>query len=334
LEFVLYQAGSGGAPDDQTRFFSSGLADASVPANSSIGAPNNNYVNPSNWVDLSSTASGSSNAPLFIRNAALQTIGELGHLTDPARVKGTTPSVMGIGNARGGGRTLRVGQPEHPQWYDGNQTNASRTWTSWRLADVFTVTNALSITGAVNPNGILRDGGAALRAAVFGFQFQPSPEGAPVTANRAITVNNFVSNALGRMTNTTATGLPTNSLNVFWERGEISQLSVLSAGTSLAGVNMSNAFDRGREELVRRSIEMITTRGSVFTVYAIGQALQTSGSVTNVLSTCRVKMTFELVPQFANLSAATNDFFAAGSAAARFVAPTNYQVRVLATQYD
>ena len=332
LEFVLYQTGSGGAPDDQTRFFSSGMADASVPANSSIGAPNNNYVNPSNWVDVSSTSSGASNAPLFIRNAALQTIGELGHLTDPARVKGTSPSVMGIANARGGGRTLRIGQPEHPQWYDGDQTNASRTWTSWRLTDIFTVTNALTITGAVNPNGIFRDGGAALRAALFGFQFQPSPEGATVTANRAVTVNNLVSNAIGRMTNITASGMPANSLNVFWERGEISQLSLLNSGTALASVSMSNAFDRGREELVRRSIEMITTRGSVFTVYAIGQALQTSGSATNVLSSCRVKATFELVPQFA--PAATNDFFPSGGAAARFVAPTNYQVRILATQYD
>jgi hypothetical protein len=334
LEFILYQAGSGGSPDDQTRFFSSGLTDGSVPANSTIGAPNNNYVNPSNWVDPSSLASGSSNAPLLVRNGAFQTIGELGNLTDPARVGGTSPSVTNIVYARGGGRTLRIGQPELPRWYDGNQTNASRTWTSWRLADVFTTTNVLTITGAVNPNGVFRDGGAALRAALFDIRFQPAPEGAPAIANRPAVVNSIITNIAGRMTNVTPAGLPNGSANVFWERGEMSELAVFNSGTSLAGVSMSSAFDRGREELLRRSMEMITTRGSVFTVYAIGQALQTTPSATNVLSTCRVKTTFELVPQFANVTAATDDAFAPASAASRFVAPTNYLIRVLATQYD
>jgi PilX N-terminal len=335
LEFILYQAGAGTAPDDQTRFFSSGLVDGTVPANSTIGAPNNNYVNPSNWVDLSSIAAGPNNAPLFVRNGALQTIGELGHLTDPARVGGTSPTVTNITYSRGGGRTLRIGQPEHPRWYDGNQTNASRTWTSWRLADIFTTTNALTITGAVNPNGIMRDGGAALRAALFDIRFQPSPEGATATANRAINTNNFLNAIIARMTNATAAGLPSGSVNVFWERGEISELPVFNSGNTLVpGVLMSNAFDRGREELVRRSIEMITTRGSVFTVYAIGQSLQTTATSTNVLSSCRVKTTFELIPQFANPSQAFDDAFAPANAASRFVAPTNYQVRIIATQYD
>jgi hypothetical protein len=104
---------------------------------------------------------------------------------------------------------------------------------------------------------------------------------------------------------------------------------------------MSNQFDRGREELVRRSIEMITTRGSVFTVYAIGQTLQG----TNIIGTARVSQTFQLEPRFANTNIAergrppgyADDIFDPGDAAAvagRFAAPTNFTTRVLATFYD
>jgi hypothetical protein len=320
---------------DQTRFFSSDLANANVPAQSSVGAPNANFVRPTNWVDFSSINAGAANAPLVVRNAPLQTIGELGHLTDPAKVPGTSGSLTNVIYSRSGGRTLRIGQPELPRWYDGNQTNASRTWTSWRLADIFTTTNALTITGAVNPNGIMRDGGAALRAALFDIRFQPSPEGATATANRAINTNNFLNAIIARMTNATAAGLPSGSVNVFWERGEISELPLFNSGNTLAsGVLMNNAFDRGREEVVRRSIEMITTRGSVFTAYAIGQSLQTTATSTNVLSSARVKTTFELIPQFANPSQAFDDTFAPANAASRFVAPTNYQVRIISSQYD
>ena len=333
MVFRMYVADA--ATSDQTRFFSSDLGNASVPAQSTIGAPNANFVRPTNWVDFSSTTAGAANAPLIIRNGPLQTIGELGHLTDPAKVPGTSGSLTDVIYSRSGGRTLRIGQPELPRWYDGIQTNASRTWTSWRLADIFTVTNALTITGAVNPNGILRDGGAALRAALFDFRFQPSPEGATATANRAINTNNFLSAMIARMTNATAAGLPAGSVNVFWERGEISELPLFNSGNTLAsGVLMSNAFDRGREEVVRRSIEMITTRGSVFTVYAIGQSLQTTATSTNVLSTCRLKTTFQLIPQFANPSQAFDDSFSPANAANRFVAPTNYQVRIISSQYD
>lgn len=320
---------------DQTRFFSSDLGDANVPARSTVGAPNADFVRPTNWADFSSISAGAANAPLVIRNGPLQTIGELGHLTDPAKVPGTVGSLTDVIYSRSGGRTLRIGQPELPRWYDGNQTNASRTWTSWRLADVFTVTNALTITGAVNPNGILRDGGAAMRAALFDFRFQPSPDGATATASRAINTNNFLNAMVTRLTNATAAGLPAGSVNVFWERGEISELPLFNSGNTLAsGVLMSNAFDRGREEVVRRSIEMITTRGSVFTVYAIGQSLQTTATSTNVLSTCRLKTTFELIPQFANPSQAFDDSFSPANAANRFVAPTNYQVRIISSQYD
>jgi hypothetical protein len=232
---------------------------------------------------------------------------------------------------------LRIGQPEHPNWYDGNQTNASRTWTSWRLADIFTTTNAVTIDGLINPNGVLRDGGVALRAALHGFTYLPSPNGAPNTAGTTLSSNNtttLLTNLVSRMTNTNSFN-PTGSLNPLWERGEISQLGVLNTGTALlgSGINMSSTIDRGREELIRRSMQMMTTRGSIFSVYVIGQAIQVTGSSTNVASTSRLRQVFQLEPQGLN----TNNSFDTASyseVSTRFGKPTGYDLRILSTSYD
>jgi len=350
LEFLVFDSIGGTTNDNQTRFYVSGLANGSVPAKSTVGAPNANYTVPTKWADVSSINASASNAPLVIRNGRMETIGELGHITDPARPFITSGQVPA--RARGGGRTLRVGQPEltnaSSPWYAApSQTNASRTWTSWRLADIFTATTNtnIAIPGLINPNGALRDNGAALRAAFFGLTFLPAgPDGASSIAGRPANITNVVTNVISRLTNGAAGGL-TNALNPFWERGEISELTVLNSaasGSVASGAVMSNAFDRGREELVRRSIEMITTRGSVFTVYAIGQALQiptnASGApiATNVLGTARVRSTFEMTPQFIS-AAATNDAFNPASVAGvnqRFSPPTNYTTRIISSTYD
>ena len=372
LEFNIYVPGGG---SDQTRFYNTiGPGASPMFGNNTFGRPNTNYVRAAGWTDSSSINPGPSNAPLFVRNGSMLTIGELGHITDPARPYTTSGSVPTL--ARGGGRTLRVGQSELTNfggtnigWYDGNQTNASRTWTSWRLADVFTTTAAsngatapdaqgnltnslgvvrgqtntngvvVTIPGLINPNGLLRDGGAAMKAALYGLTFLPSgPAGASLIAGRPANVTNVVTNLIGRLTNATAGGMPTDSLNPFWERGELSELSGLnsaSASTVVPSQVMSNVIDRGREELIRRSVEMITPRGSVFTVYAIGQTLQVAGNKTNVLSTVRLKQTFELTPQFPT-SDVFNDTFDPSPTriSRRFAAPTNYTARTISSSYD
>ncbi len=333
LEFRLY-TGDSITSREQTRFFNTIANNNGVPGTSSLGAPNTaaNYVRPANWVDYSSLIAGDGNAPLFVRNDGMQSIGELGHITDAARVPGTGGALANVIYSRGGGRTLRIGQSEHARWYDGNQTNASRTWTSWRLADVFTTKNGLSVDGLVNPNGFLRDRGAAWRATLYGLDYLPAPEGVGLPSLNAFRINGMINTMAARLTNAGVAGLPAGVLNPFWERGELSELPLFNSGNIPTA--MSNKFDRGREELVRRSIEMITTRGSVFTAYVVGQALQESATQTNVLSACRLKTTFELVPQFADEVVATDDFFAPGAAASRFVAPTNYQTRILSSSYD
>jgi hypothetical protein len=338
LEFRLHNTGSA----DATRFYDTDSSLTNLPSSSTIGFPNTNTtatigVNPSVWADFALVSGGSASAPLVVRNAPIDSVAEFGHITDAARLPGTLGSLTNVVFSRGGGRTLRIGQPELPSWYDGNQTNASRTWTSWRLADIFTTTNAVTVSGLINPNGILRDRGMALRAALHGFTYMPSPNGAPNTAGTTLSSNiitTLVTNIVSRMTNTSSFN-PTGSLNPFWERGEVSELSVLNTGTALlgGGINMSNTIDRGREELVRRSMQMLTTRGSIFTVYVIGQSIQVTGSITNVTSTARLRQVFQLEPMGLN----TGDTFNPASAAdisTRFSRPTGYDVRILSTSYD
>jgi hypothetical protein len=335
LEFRNYSSGFiPGSPEvNETRFYDSESTTANIPSASTIGLPNANKVDSTRWVDYSLISSAPYGAPLA--NANIKSVGELGNITDSARVTGTTGSLTNVVFSRGGGRTLRIGQSEHTNWFDGNQTNASRTWTSWRLTDIFTTTNAVTIDGLINPNGVLRDRGVALRAALHGFTYLPSPNGAPSTAGTTLTSNNIttlVTNMVSRMTNTSSFN-PTGSLNPFWERGEISELGVLNTGTALLGTNLSTTIDRGREELIRRSMQMLTTRGSVFTVYVIGEAIQITGTTTNVASTSRLRQVFELEPQGLN----TDNLFTPTSAAdvsARFGRPTGFNVRILSTSYD
>ena len=328
LEFYLYDPSS--APE-QTRFYLSGLANNIVPAQSTIGAPNWNFVSPTNWVDFTGINSGASYAPLVVQNAPMQSIGELGHLTDPARVPGTSGTLSNVVYSRGGGRTLRIGQGELPAWHDGNQTNASRTWTSWRLADIFSTQTNLSIIAPINPNGALRDGGRALASFVHGFTLLSPTEGAPSTALRSLETATFTAGFVQRLTDPSTSGTPLGALNAFWERGEISELTFFNQGTSVVdGANMSFTLDRGREEIVRRTIERITTRGSAFTAYVIGQALDG----TNVVRTVRLKETFQVQPQFAS-SGALNDSFDPSSAlqtASRFTPATNFTSEILTTE--
>jgi hypothetical protein len=137
------------------------------------------------------------------------------------------------------------------------------------------------------------------------------------------------------MTNSPTAVTPAGSLNVLWERGEISELPLFNSGTNLAApTDMSTIFDRGREEVVRRSIEMLTTRGSVFTVYAIGQTLAPDGRVSG---TARLKQVVEFTPVYTNAPAAFADNFDPSvpeAVADRFAPPVNYSISVLSSAYE
>lgn len=328
LEFSRYESGN---VMDSTRFYWNGLDNGLVPARSSMGLTDSTFLQSALWPDPVSTQPGAHTAPVWIKNAALESIGELGHLYDPARVRGTASRIE---QSRGGGRSLRIGQPE--RWHgtlnpsglwDGEPHSASRTWTAWRLADLFTVSDAFRIPGIVNPNGVCRDNGLALRALLEGFQYRSAPEGGRGVAGKAMTENqmeDFVQAVMDRFKGTDAES-PDDD-RVYWERGEISEAGFLEKD-SFAGV--SDSGDRGREEIIRRVIEMLAPRGSVFRVHAIGQAiaLRPDESV-RILATREITSVIELEPDFENEIGDAFDPSDKTETAKRFAPPSDYRALV------
>ncbi len=319
-----------------------------------LGLPNSDFTQPDNgggtftpWPDYYKFPAGAqpvmnaSNALMNVANAEITSIGQLGDVYDPARAIGTD-----LSKARGGGRTLKIGQPD--DLWDGNYRSASRSWAAWRLADFFGVNDAMVQPGLININGVARDNGAALRAALTGFKYQenlPSDtlvhsEKLPLVAETSTLVpptqglDTLVYQIKKRLApdpgsiTTGTVGTPgggdstkpdyapyNTGQGPFWERGEFSELPAFGrtnvaasnpaasyTGADLvSGAVTNQTFDRGREEVFRRLAEMITTRGNVFTVYAIGQTISpkvpTNGQTLAVTSTQRLKVTFRLIPK-------------------------------------
>ena len=350
--------------------------------------PGNDTAHPAPAVPGSMVAGvmKAANSPGVIADDKLVSIGQLGDIFDSARLpSGQTSEGAGatlILASHGGGRTLRIGH--HDDLNDGlmqlnnaNETGAtpsyvnspSSTWASWRLADCFSVSDEIQLPGRININGLARDNGAALRAALEGFKFQPKTKDSadPTQYDRmmhgdatldgkaldAAGLNNLIKDIVdNRLTYDPAK--PTRP-GPFFERGEISEAPILNANSTppppelVAGVSTAKVFDRGREELVRRLLEMTTTRGNVFTVYAIGQSISqsTPTAVKRITGTYQLKITFRLVPKATDsktglvtdfhpatdISGKLNDFDPSKveEVTARFAKPDHYDIEVLST---
>jgi len=325
-----------GAPSDEiSRFFWSNLDDNAVPANSSLGNLNTNYVRPQFWPDYSVNSTGPADAPSIIANTRLASVGELGHLFDPARLlsSGTSQGLF-----RGGGRTLKIGQPEvfsdttnASGLWDGRRDSASRTWTAWRLVDIFDTVGSHTLPGTININGVIRDGGKAMRAALHGFTFAPDTPGLGSLTPSKTQIDSLVMAVSNRL----AQPLDATNSPFFWERGEFSELGLLHSGSSLTSMEMSRVIDRGREEIVRRTMNIITTRGNVFSAYVLGQSIMVdSVGKVKVLSSSRAKRTFELLP--VGIDAQTDDFDPADGSAvsARFSPLTNFNVKPIRSSVE
>lgn len=319
---------------DQTRYYNSGLNNAAVPSNSNFGNARNTFTDTKLWPDrierFDTTAAG---APYVIPNRPFQSIGELGHVFDPARDLGPG----GIDFSRGGGRTLKIGQPERRDdtanptgLWDGNFTSASRERVSWRLCDIFSVRSEFELPGRINPNGILRDNGFALRALIRGFKYHNHPDSSPDFAGKEIAEEKVV-NAIRERLFPDGPNTPPKPKNLFWERGELSELAIFNSGDSLvSGQNTAEQLDRGREELARRIIELIEPRGSVFSVYVVAQSVQeTASGKLRVLAAMPLKVTFRLRPVFGTPADDNFDPGNPSEVAARFAQPARYEIEII-----
>ncbi len=288
--------------NDQTRFFGNISGNGVIPGTSTFGKAAISFVDTTKWSDYTQALNDAASTAYHVnRDDVMQSIGELGNIYDAARTianndGSASPSIL---RARGGGRTLKIGQP------DDLITGArfSSTWfnAAWRLTDLFEAkpisSKVASATtrGKINVNGVLRDsiasdgsvipsGGAAFRAALRGYNFLTSPNGDAQLSGRALS-NSEVDTLVSNLQSYLMANGP------LMERGEISQLPFFNTS------GLATADDRGREEIFRRVIEMITTRSASFTVYAIGQSVRQdrAGNKTTT-GQKRLAITFQLEP--------------------------------------
>jgi hypothetical protein len=234
----------------------------------------------------------------------MQSIGELGNVYDPVRTianSDTPPVVPSILRARGGGRTLKIGQIDDrisggrfsPAWFNA----------SWRLVDLFSAntskdgsgnflkTSPPTSRGKINVNGVLRDGGVAFKAALRNFVFKSALDSDQNLGGKPLS-DTEADQLISDLTLYLTTNGP------MMERGELSQLPFFNSGTAGSFNNLGKANDRGREEIFRRCVEMITTRSASFTVYAIGQAVrQDKNGNKTAIGERRMATTFQLQPK-------------------------------------
>jgi len=203
---------------------------------------------------------------------------------------------------RGGG-SLRVGQPDMQQYWAAN---------SWILLDLFSTSSDTSLPktdakwrGKLNINiPKYADGTNALQ---YAFQLPSLLDASPSNKGTAMDANIIVSDIKSRLTKS-GTVTDWKHAQPFYSVGELSQLSTWQkptlysptetqvtypAGGTGTQITMLSRSDRGREEIYRRSHNLLTTKGNSFRIYIIGQYCQAPVSDPNkltVLATSYVEM--------------------------------------------
>jgi len=255
------------------------------------------------WPDDGQPLDGTaSNAPGVVIDRGLRHIGELRFLYDPR-----VAHLREIEKRRTGGRTLRVGRPES---FPGEQRFA-KGWqrASWRLADAFGVDLPVnkymspSDSAAINVNGILRDDGVALRAALRDLKFAGEPEVAGQLPGYVLTREQEDAIILELKNHIRQNGL-------FLERGEISEVDISHLLGPLLEFDEQN--DRTTEEWLAGLIPLISTRSLAYRVSAVGQLyrLRPDGSV-QVEAESKMSVIYVFRPNFEdgeNLPVTSYDF--------------------------
>lgn len=298
-EQLLLLPYSSGGPSHQSRFYGGvqGILDNS---RHSLGRAGIGFVNTTIWPDYTPALSdNNSTSYAVIADAPLQSIGELGHIYDPHR-RASNPSI--IPYARGGGRSLKIGQKDDVA---NTATRFTTDWrnAAWQLCDTFdaenfsTNTQASSIrSGLININGVLRDRGTAMRAVLRDMEFLPPPNSDPSIAGQNLSdaeLNSIINSIESYLTNQGPIMHP----------GELSEISYFnpndSSNPQFAGRNTDVVNDRGREEIFRRLVQLTGTRSTTFSVYVVGDAIKQTDNGTKIrLARQRYKVIFRLTPQF------------------------------------
>jgi hypothetical protein len=274
----------------------------------------------------------------------MRTIGELGLIYDPAiHTQGYDTTGGANTRRRGGFRTLSigssVGETSGPNrlahTLTGNSTISPMR--AYRLLDIFTANS--SERGKILVNSSLRDPrNLPLKSLFHNLRFQSNTtanstsefaapsDGILGASGKDINVESLVEN----WTQSERVNGP------FLSTGQVADLDVFSnldLGVDLAPNSANtNALDRGREELLRNTFGLLTLKGSVYKIYAIGQ----TGSVDSqgrfvVGSTAYLQKTVELEREYPNangLASTTAPDLQRNNRA------TGINVKTISTQFD
>ncbi|HEY5778261.1 MAG TPA: hypothetical protein VIT00_05955 [Terrimicrobiaceae bacterium] len=214
-------------------------------------------------------------APAFLANRAMLSIGELGHIFDPAQAADDLSApISSEGNNKisGGGRTLRIGQPEfRSETTDTWDTNGRR---AIELIDLFTVNNTNTSSagypaaiGRINPNTAAVE---VLTALLSGIQVV-SDSGSP-----AASLNNAAAVAANLVSNRPYSRL--SDLHKAIESFADNQNYAPTLGVSVGGgtTNLA-ATDRVREEAFGKLVQHLTIQSRTYRIIAVGEAFDGGG---------------------------------------------------------
>jgi hypothetical protein len=239
------------------------------------------------------------NAPFFINNSPMKSIGELGNIFDPVQASDTgepgnpkSSSGKGVGVfGPGGGRHLRIGQPEpdldtNPWDEDGKR--------AIQLIDLFT-TNAVvtgnypTFPGRVNINTASRE---VLAALFYGISiksdkgiYHDSSGNEQVDEIPMMTAQKSLALADQIIKERTDNGpfkrlSDLHRISSFWNRADAFEPTL---GTPVPGEPdaIPRVMDRAREELFSKTVNLITTQSRAFRIYVVGQSLNNDQSINS-----------------------------------------------------
>lgn len=231
---------------------------------------------------LNSSSALPVNAVSIIRDAPMHTVGELGFLYDPAL---SDPAKSGSYHnsvrKRGGFRTLAIGSRMGEKEGPNRLTHVNETNRASRLLELFTTNDRRD---GVLLNSVLRDpANLPLRAILATLQTQTNDTPSAVypaprdkflpPAGVTVSADNVIAGVKKHV------GTPGAS-RPFLLLGQLADVDVFNTGYELFGGNFDmtpgarnkEVMDRGREEVFRHLVGLLTLKGSVFRIHAIGQA--------------------------------------------------------------
>lgn len=261
-----------------------------VPVNGPAGVkPENDQQDPDMIPSPYSENADAAKAPFVMRKGPMASLAELGNIFDPAQVddEGNAPVAGSPKQSKfcsGGGRTLRVGQPEF------HAMNPKVTWDvpgkrAVDLIDLFTVSDqgrqpdtnrvttnstSLGIPGRINVNTAPH----AVLTSLF--------TGVAATSDRRFTNCTLSAKAIEEMATLVEEHRPYSRLsdlsllttNLVNADSYIPRLSENIVGSTPP---VANVFDRAREEAFGKIIGHCAVQSRTFRIYVIGESLDHAG---------------------------------------------------------